>query len=234
MIPVTVRTESSAGPAVEWTSMSDAQRKIDRRRRVLLLGGASTFALGTLPAAAALVPTPPQTLGPFYPPKPPLDSDNDLVRVDGRTALAAGIITDVTGRIVDPDGQPIDDARVEIWQCDANGRYHHPYAARRNRDPNFQGFGTFTTGTDGQYRFRTIRPVPYPGRTPHIHFRVVAPGVSELVTQMYIAGHPLNDGDWILRSAGAQRQRLLVEFEPAADADAEQRARFDIVIGSPG
>lgn len=207
---------------------------IDRERRCLLLGGASVLALGAAPAWAALVPTPRQTLGPFYPEKPPLDSDNDLVRVDGRDALAAGVITDLTGRVLDRAGQPVDDARIEIWQCDANGRYHHPRAPRKDRDPDFQGFGTFTTGTDGQYRFRTIRPVPYPGRTPHIHFRVVAPGVPELVTQMYIKGHPLNERDWILRRAGEHRDRLLVEFEPAEDGDAEQRARFDIVLGEMG
>lgn len=206
----------------------------DRNRRVLLLGSASALALGAAPAWSALVPTPRQTLGPFYPQKPPLDSDNDLVRVDGRDAIAAGVITDLTGRVLDRSGQPIDDARVEIWQCDANGRYHHPRSPKRDRDPNFQGFGTFTTGTDGQYRFRTIRPVPYPGRTPHIHFRIVAPGIDELVTQMYIAGHPQNESDWILRNAGEHRGRLLVNFEPAEDADAELRARFDIVVGEMG
>jgi protocatechuate 3,4-dioxygenase beta subunit len=206
-------------------------RPIDRRRRYLLFGSASALALGAAPGWAALVPTPRQTLGPFYPQKPPLDSDNDLVRVDGRDGLAAGVITDLTGRVVDPSGQPIDDARVEIWQCDANGRYHHPRSPKKDRDPDFQGFGTFTTGTDGQYRFRTIRPVRYPGRTPHIHFRVLAPGMDELVTQMYIAGHPLNERDWILRNAGEARSSLLVEFEPAEDDDAEQRARFDIVVG---
>jgi len=209
-------------------------RRTDRHRRILLLGGASTLALGAVPAVSALAPTPRQTRGPFYPPKPPLDSDNDLVRVDGRSALAAGIITDLTGRVVDPAGQPIDDAVIEIWQCDANGRYHHPRARKQGRDPNFQGFGTFTTGADGQYRFRTIKPVPYPGRTPHIHFRVVAPGMPELVTQMYIAGHPQNADDWIFRSAGDARSRLAVAFEPADDDSAERRARFDIVLGRGG
>lgn len=207
---------------------------VDHKRRSLLLGTGGTLLLGAGPVAAALDPTPRQTRGPFYPPKPPLDSDNDLVRIDGRAGLARGVITDLTGRIVDPSGQPVDDARVEIWQCDATGRYHHPRARRAGRDPDFQGFGSFTTGTDGQYRFRTIRPVPYPGRTPHIHFRVVAPGMGELVTQMYIAGHPLNANDWIFRSAGEERARLLVEFRPAEDADAQQRARFDIVLGRRG
>jgi len=207
-------------------------KPVDRQRRVLLLGGASAFALGAAPGLAALAPTPEQTRGPFYPPEPPLDSDNDLVRVDGRSAPAAGVITDLTGRVLDRSGQPVDDAEIEIWQCDANGRYHHPSARKEGRDPNFQGFGTFTTGTDGRYRFRTIKPVPYPGRTPHIHFRVVAPGMPELVTQMYIAGHPQNSGDWIFNRTREARKRLAVDFEPAAGADAERRARFDIVIDS--
>lgn len=206
-------------------------RGTDRARRRLLVGGASAFALGAIPGLAALEPTPRQTRGPFYPPGPPLDSDNDLVRVDGRTALAAGAITDLAGRVLDPSGEPVDDARIEIWQCDANGRYHHPSASKQGRDPNFQGFGTFTTGGDGRYRFRTIKPVPYPGRPPHIHFRVVAPGMDELVTQMYIAGHPQNADDRIFRNAGDERHRLAVAFEPGGDADADRRARFDIVIG---
>ena len=149
-----------------------------------------------------------------------------------RSGRAAGTVTDVVGRIVDPSGEPIDSARIEIWQCDANGRYHHPRARRQGRDPNFQGFGTFTTDTDGRYRFRTIRPVPYPGRTPHIHFRVLAPGTPELITQMYIAGHPLNADDPIFRRAGERRHALAVAFEPAAAADADQRAQFDLVVRS--
>jgi len=223
----TTRQESPPRNGVE----NNMNRFTDVRRRLLLLGGGGTLVLGAAPGLAALAPTPRQTRGPFYPAKPPLDSDNDLVRVDGRSALAAGIITDLTGRVVDPSGQPIDDAMVEIWQCDANGRYHHPRAAKQGRDPNFQGFGTFTTKTDGQYRFRTIKPVPYPGRTPHIHFRVVAPGMRELVTQMYIAGHPQNANDWIFTSAGDARSRLAVAFEPTDDDSAERRARFDIVVG---
>jgi protocatechuate 3,4-dioxygenase beta subunit len=206
----------------------------DYDRRLLLAGGASALALGAAPGLAALAPTPSQTRGPFYPPKPPLEADNDLVRVHNRSGLAAGVITDLTGRLVDPSGQPLDDARVEIWQCDANGRYHHPSAPRQGRDPAFQGFGTCTTDRDGQYRFRTIKPVPYPGRTPHIHFRVVAPGMPEFITQMYIAGHRGNADDPIFNRAGGDRARLAVAFEPAADADAECRARFDLVVNARG
>ncbi len=208
---------------------------MDPRRRRLILGTATLFGVAGVPAwAQELVPTPRQTRGPFYPPEPPLDQDNDLIRVAGRDAPAEGTSADVAGRIVDPSGAPIDSARVEIWQCDANGRYHHPRGRDAGRDPNFQGFGACTTDADGRYRFRTIRPVPYPGRTPHIHFRVVAPELPELVTQMYIAGHPLNADDPIFRSAGAARRRLAVAFEPVDAGDAEHRARFDLVLGARG
>jgi protocatechuate 3,4-dioxygenase beta subunit len=139
-------------------------------------------------------------------------------------------VTEVTGRVLDPAGEPVDSACVEIWQCDANGHYHHPRARERGRDPNFQGFGMFITASDGRYRFRTIRPVPYTGRTPHIHFRVIPPEERELITQMYIAGHPQNANDAIFRSAGAERDRLAVPFEPAVDAGVEQRARLDLVV----
>lgn len=209
---------------------------MDRKRRLLLIGSAGALAGFAKPSLAEVLdPTPRQTRGPFYPRKPPLDPDNDLIRVDGRHEPANGIFTEVTGRVVDPSGEPIDSARVEIWQCDANGHYHHARAPADGRDPNFQGFGTFTTDTDGRYRFRTIRPVPYPGRTPHIHFRVVPPEGPELVTQMYIAGHPMNADDAIFRAAGADRHRLAVTFEPAPSADdVEQRARFDLVAGRQG
>ena len=214
-------------------------RAIDARRRRLLAGSAATLALGNTPARllAALAPTPAQTMGPFYPRRPPLETDNDLVRVSGQGGLAQGAITDLSGRVLDPAGEPVDDAVIEIWQCDANGGYHHVSCGRRAaRDPNFQGFGTFTTGTDGVYRFRTIRPVPYPGRAPHIHFRVRAPGEPELVTQLYVAGHPRNAGDWILARAGdaAARRRLIVDFEPVDDPEAQLAARFDIVLARRG
>lgn len=211
-------------------------RATDTGRRRLLAGSAAALALGSAPARllAALAATPAQTMGPFYPRRPPLETDNDLVRIAGRDDLARGAITDLSGRVLDPAGEPVDDAVIEIWQCDANGRYHHVDSSRpRKRDPNFQGFGAFTTGTDGVYRFRTIRPVPYPGRAPHIHYRVKAPGHPELVTQLYVAGHPRNADDFILRRAGdaAARRRLLVDFEPIDSPEAALAARFDIVLG---
>jgi protocatechuate 3,4-dioxygenase beta subunit len=90
------------------------------------------------------------------------------------------------------DGRPLPDAVVEIWQCDSRCRYLHPGDRGGPRNGAFQGYGRIRTGADGAYRFRTIRPIAYPGRTPHIHFAVAAPGRKALITQMYVAGEPLN------------------------------------------
>lgn len=205
-------------------------------RRSLLSAGLSLagMVVAGRPAAAALTPTPAQTTGPFYPTRIPLDSDNDLVQVQGLAARAMGEVAHVTGRILDTDGRPVGGARVEIWQCDANGRYHHPRdTGRRQRDGNFQGYGRMTTGDDGAYRFRTIKPVPYPGRTPHIHFAVSGAGLAPLTTQMYIAGHPLNDSDFVLTHMRdpAARARLTVPFVPAPQIEAGAlSANFDIVL----
>ena len=200
------------------------------RRRWL---GALTAGLGGLvgqPVLAALAPTPRQTPGPFYPETLPLDRDNDLTRVDGRDGRAQGEYTELGGRVVDARGRPLAGVQVEIWQCNAFGRYHHP---RDNRgvslDPYFQGYGSFTTGADGGYRFRTIKPVSYPGRTPHIHFALSGPGVRAFTTQLYVAGEPANERDFVLNSIRdpQARKRLIVPFE--AGRDTPWRAHFELV-----
>lgn len=200
-----------------------------RRFLGLVLAGA---ALGRARAASLLLPTPRQTAGPFYPREFPLDSDNDLVHVTGRDGTAKGVVSNVYGRIVGVDGRPLASARVEIWQCDANTKYHDPRDTNpAEPDENFQGYGFTTSDDDGRYRFRTIKPVPYPGRTPHIHFRVTSPADSELTTQMYIRGFPGNASDRIFNSLGDERERACVDFVANEDASAELMARFDIVIG---
>jgi protocatechuate 3,4-dioxygenase beta subunit len=211
------------------------------RRRVL---ARSLTALGLLAAAPLtrsyaqrLLRTPPQTAGPFYPTSIPLDSDNDLVVVGGRAQLAKGHISNVFGRVLDERGRPVQLARVEIWQCDANGRYHHSRDIRNvPLDANFQGYGRFTTGADGAYRFRTIKPVPYPGRAPHIHFKIAGPSIEPLTTQMYVAGAPENAGDWILNSIRDTRARdsVIVKFQAHDDTPGELLARFDIVLVADG
>ena len=132
------------------------------------------------------------------------------------------------------NGRPVEGALVEIWQCDANGRYIHRRDDRRvPRDPNFQGSGRFETAADGRYRFRTIKPVPYPGRAPHIHVAVRVPGSRRLVTQMYVKGAPENQWDWLLNGVAddAARERLIVGFKPAEEPlGAKLQAHFDIVL----
>lgn len=206
------------------------------RRRALLSGAALGLSLA-LPGgarAASLVVTPRQTAGPFYPETLPLDADNDLVSVEGRATRAAGAVAHVWGRVLAEDGRAIAGALVEIWQCDAFGYYHHPRDRGGRADPNFQGYGRTVAATDGAYRFRTIRPVAYTGRAPHIHFAVSGPGFSRLITQMYVAGAAENEKDWILKGIGDERQRVsvIVELVPAPELETGALAgRFDIVLG---
>jgi protocatechuate 3,4-dioxygenase beta subunit len=209
-------------------------------RRRLLGGAGAVAAAAAVPAAAAgLIVTPPQTTGPFYPLDLPLDADNDLVVVDGRPDRASGTILHLAGRVLDPDGRPVRGVRVEIWQCDAFGVYHHPRDPRGPADANFQGFGYTTADDQGAWRFRTIEPVPYPGRTPHIHFRIAGPGFEPLVTQMYLAGHPLNERDGLYRRLGEQARLVTVALQPAPDLEpasksGAKRGVFDIVLGPGG
>jgi protocatechuate 3,4-dioxygenase beta subunit len=203
----------------------------DPLRRSLIFGLAGLLAGG--PALARqLLPTPQQTAGPFYPLALPLDNDNDLTQVRGHSERAQGRIADVTGRVLDLNGRPLHGVRVEIWQCDATGRYRHPGSAGASIDPNFQGFGHTVTDRDGRYRFRTIRPVPYPGRTPHIHFAVVPDDAPRFTTQLYVEGEPRNESDFLFSAIPADRRgQVLAAFEPTHSEGAELSAHFDIVLG---
>lgn len=201
------------------------------RRRRLLFGVGALLVSSAGFAAARLAPTPRQTAGPFYPVELPLDRDNDLTRVAGQTGRAKGEITNLSGRLLDVNGRALRGARIEIWQCDANGRYRHPRDSGSPLDPNFQGFGHTITDTEGRYRFRTIRPVPYPGRTPHIHMAVFRHGDEPFVTQLYVKDEPRNSSDFLFNRIPPERRELVVaEFRPAG-GEAELQAVFDIVLG---
>ena len=188
--------------------------------------------------AEELIKTPAQTEGPFYPNKLPLDTDNDLIIVNDGITPAVGEVTHLTGKVMDAKGNPVRNALVEIWQCDAKGVYLHTNDSDKKKDQqdkNFQGFGRFLTGSTGEYYFRTIKPVPYPGRTPHIHFKIKQGRKELLVTQCYIKGHPGNEKDGIYKSVRDPKSlaAINVDFTPIKESKiGELAAKFDIVLGT--
>ena len=200
---------------------------------VIALGTAAYFVPGVY--AQELTRTPDQTEGPFYPDRLPLDTDNDLIVINNSVTPAVGQITHFSGRVRDARGNPVRNANVEIWQVDNNAAYLHTRSGNRERrDANFQGFGRFLTGVNGEYYFRTIKPVPYPGRTPHIHVAVKIRGRDPFNTQCYIRGHEGNARDGVLQGVRDERAResLIVDFTPVPMSRTnELAARFEIVLG---
>ncbi|MEJ8849333.1 protocatechuate 3,4-dioxygenase [Variovorax rhizosphaerae] len=179
-------------------------------------------------APAARRATPAQTEGPFYPLTLPADADNDLLR-NGTLTYAAAEPTWVDGTVTDLDGRPLAGALVEIWQCDAQGHYHHPGDGDR-ADRAFQGFGKVAVDAQGRYRFRTIRPVAYSGRSPHIHVKVKLGTRELLTTQLYVAGAPGNARDFLWRSLSEEaRAAITVPFDRAADG---WKANFPISVAA--
>ena len=204
---------------------------------------ASNLAVGAVALAGRnafaeeLTKTPSQTKGPFYPDKLPLDTDNDLIVVNDGITPAVGDITHLTGKVTGPDGKSLPGLMVEIWQCDAKGVYLHTADSGQKKDQqdkHFQGFGRCLTARSGGYYFRTIQPVPYPGRTPHIHVAVKRGKKELLVTQLYIAGHAHNEKDfvWLGVKDKKQRDSITVEFAKLKDSKiGELAATFDIILG---
>ncbi len=180
--------------------------------------------------------TPRLTEGPFYPDRLPLDTDNDLLVVNDALTPAVGEVTHFGGRILDARGEPVRNATIEIWQVDSRGSYLHSEGANggAGRDSGFQGYGRFLTGSSGEYYFRTIKPVLYPGRTPHIHVKVKVGGKERLTTQCFIKGHPRNRDDSVLRGVRDEKARDSVCVDFAAlegSRTGELAAKFDIVLG---
>jgi protocatechuate 3,4-dioxygenase, beta subunit len=200
-----------------------------RRRIVLAFGAAAVAPLWPTPVLAqAREPTPRMTEGPFYPRSFPHDTDGDLTRLAGSATIAQGEVLDVEGLILERSGKPRAGARLEVWQCDVTGHYHH--VGGGEGDPAFQGFGAVTTDAEGRYRFRTIKPVPYPGRTPHIHFAVLEGGRRRLVSQMFIEGEPGNSRDGLYRYLGEEARRVTMRLQDARSAGAKLHGSLDIVI----
>lgn len=209
------------------------------RRQMLTTSFAFAASLYTTKGLFAdLLSSPGLTEGPFYPDHLPLDLDNDLIVINNSTTPAVGTITQLSGRILDTKGEPIKGLTVEIWQCDANEVYLHSRDSgpkKKQQDANFQGFGRFETSSQGEYRFRTIKPVPYPGRpAPHIHFKVKRGDRELLTTQLMIRGHEGNKRDGIFSQAGdaIDQELIQTDFLPIPDSKiGELYAKFDIVLG---
>ena len=205
------------------------------RRGLLIVGAGAAMLPLRQSLAATLAATPSQTEGPFYPVALPVDADNDLVQVHGQAAQAMGVILHLQGRVLDGEGRPLPGALVEIWQCDAQGLYDHPrQPGRERRDHAFQGYGCMQADAQGRYQFRTLKPVAYPGRTPHIHLKAATANGGLLTSQFYIAGDPRNDADFVFRSAARdprQRERIEMRLAPAPGLEAGALATaMDIVI----
>jgi protocatechuate 3,4-dioxygenase beta subunit len=185
--------------------------------------------------AETLTLTPKQTEGPFYPDRMPLDTDNDLIVINDALTPAVGTIAYLSGTVTDSKGNPLRNTLVEIWQVDNNGVYLHTRGGNREKwDSNFQGYGRFLTDSKGRYFFRTLKPSPYSGRTPHIHMAVSAKGQRKLTTQCYIKGEPRNNKDFILKRVQSEKARnsLIIPFNPLPKSKiGEVAARFDVVLG---
>ena len=208
------------------------QHSLSRR---FLVAGALLLAAQAV-CATGLAVTPGQTEGPFYPVAYPADTDNDLVQVRGAPAKAMGTVLHLDGRVLDSGGRKLGGATVEIWQSDWRGLYDHPrQGGRERRDSAFQGYGRIAADADGRYSFRTLKPVAYPGRAPHIHFKVATADGRKLTSQFYLAGDPQNDGDFVFKAAARdprQRERVEMRLAPANGVEAGAFAStMDIVIG---
>ncbi|CAM5785616.1 dioxygenase family protein [Rhizobacter fulvus] len=197
--------------------------------RIAVLAAPALLAGRTARSAELLRLTPAQTEGPFYPVELPADTDFDLLH-QGDLRYPRGQPSWLDGTVRDPEGRPVRGASVEIWQCDADGHYRHPRDGGR-ADPAFQSFGRVAVDAQGRFRFHTIRPVAYSGRTPHIHVKIRLAQRTLLTTQLYVEGDPGNDRDPLWRSLRDPRDRaaLTVPFTPAADG---LRAAFPIVVAA--
>lgn len=175
-------------------------------------------------------PTPRDAEGPFYPTRIPPDADFDLTRIAARTGRAKGTPLDLSGRVLGTDGAPLAGAKVELWQCDSLGRYHHVDGDPGTRDDDFQGYGVVTTDAGGRYAFRTIRPVPYGSRPPHLHFKLAHARARPLTTQIYPRGESAERGTGFGLSGRDARAKLEFAMNPGHEAGS-LAALYDFVLG---
>jgi protocatechuate 3,4-dioxygenase, beta subunit len=210
---------------------------LNRRRSLRLVATAALIAMPALHLRATTLraarrPTPAQTEGPFYPTALPADTDADLLvnqTPSGNLRYGKGQVAWVEGTLSDADGRAMSGASIEIWQCDQDGHYHHPRDGGP-ADPAFQGFGRVTVDAEGRWRFRTLRPVAYSGRAPHIHAKIKLGARELLTTQLYVKDDPDNARDGLWRRLSAE-DRAAITSPYVAGSDG-LTARYALVIAA--
>jgi protocatechuate 3,4-dioxygenase, beta subunit len=203
-------------------------KSVTSRRKVLTLTSALLMGVNARLASAQTKrrPTPSQTEGPYYPVKEPKDADFDLLK-NGDRSYSKGRASWVEGVVTDLDGRPLKGGMIEIWQCDEDGHYDHPSDGSKI-DPAFQGFGRVRLNAEGEFKFRTIKPSPYVGRTPHIHAKIYLGNRELLTTQLYVADDPGNAKDFIWRRMSEpDRAAVTSPFMPSADG---LLARYSLAV----
>ena len=212
------------------------------RRGVLQIAAAFGALSALSPAKLALAQsqvrrTPDQILGPFYPVGKTPDAAGDLTHLPGKPGRAAGQVINLMGRVLTIKGEPVHDAKLEIWQANAAGRYTHSADANpAPLDPNFEGFAVLKTDAEGRYKLKTVMPGAYPAgptlvRPPHIHIELTGQ-VDKLTTQIYFEGEALNDKDPFLQSVPEPARSLLIAklLPPTPELEPDSKlAVFDIV-----
>ncbi len=222
--------------------MSEYEKDLSRRQMLQMgLGFAGLAFLGGAGFAQTTerVVTPEVMMGPFYPMMKPLDKDADLTSVKGQKRVASGTIIHVAGQVFDQKGKPVSGAKIEIWQANTYGRYSHPADPNTAQlDPHFQGYAVLKTDHQGRYRFKTIKPGPYPAsptwqRPPHIHFDVEGKA-NRLVSQMFFPDEPLNEKDSLfldLQSKSAKGAVTAQLLAPTKDIEKDAMLlHWDIVL----
>ena len=180
-----------------------------------------------------LRPTPQDVEGPYYPVSWAGDIDHDLTTYNGKK-YAGGIPMALGGLVRGESGEILKNARVEIWQIDDVGEYRHPdFGGEKPAERGFQGYGQVQTDEAGRYAFKTIKPIGYSGRPAHVHFKVIANGHKNLVTEMYFVGENTESSLWQRWFGGFSKERDLLSVTPTITKNGNAQSIdvvFDLVL----
>ena len=194
-----------------------------------IIGSIATAFTATTQAKMA---TPRDAEGPYYPITPQKDKDADLTKVDGKNGTAKGEIIEIFGQVLDQDLKPIENVTIDLWQANSFGKYHHPHDdSAAPIDENFQAWAILQSGTEGNFRVKTVMPGAYPlnspnQRTPHIHLKVSKLGYHSLLTQLYFPDQTLNDKDGLFNRKSPAEQAMMTA-KKTAQANV---LKYDIIL----